>query len=135
MRIVMDTNVLVSAMLTAGGPPDMIVQLVLAGELSLVLDSRILREYDEVTVRDRFAFDPGERRVLIDALAALAEPVVAVPLKLSLPDPEDRMFVEVARAGHAEAIVTGNVRHFKPKAGVLRVPVLTPRQLVDRVRR
>lgn len=135
MRIVMDTNVLVSAMLTSGGPPDLILQLVLVGEVSLLVDSRILREYDEVTVRDRFAFDSRERRVLIDALAALAEPVVAVPLKLSLPDPEDRKFVEVARAGHAEGIVTGMVRHFKPKAGVRRVPVLTPRQLVDRLRR
>jgi putative PIN family toxin of toxin-antitoxin system len=133
--IVLDTNVLVSAMLTAGGTPDMLLQLILQSELTLLLDSRILGEYDEVTRRPRFAFDPEERRELIDTLEALAEPVVALPLKLSLPDPEDRMFVEAAVAGGADAIVTGNAAHFKPKGGKLPVPALTPRQCVDRMRR
>lgn len=61
-------------------------------------------------------------------------PVVAHPLKLTLPDPDDRIFVEVANAGMADANITGNVGHFQPKRGSLLVPVL-PRQLVDRMRR
>ena len=63
-------------------------------------------------------------------LTALAEPIVARPLRLSLPDPDDRMFVEVAKAGRADAIVTGNTKHFVPRRGALGVVVLTPRQLV-----
>lgn len=134
MRIVLDTNVLVSAMLKAGSVPDQVVQLVLAGELALLYDARILHEYDHVTARNRFAFNPEERRLLIEALT-LGDPIVAVPLKLSIPDPDDRMFIEVARTGNAGAIVTGNVRHFEPNRGVLGIPVLTPRQLIDRLRR
>lgn len=135
MRIVLDTNVLVSAMLTGGGAPDFLLQLVLQGTVVLLADSRILAEYDEVTARARFNFGDKERRILLDMLAYLAEPVVASPLRVSLPDPDDRVFVEVAVAGGADAIVTGNTRHFVPKRGELTVPVLTPRQFVDRLRR
>jgi putative PIN family toxin of toxin-antitoxin system len=135
VRIVLDTNVLVSAMLSAGGAPDQVLQLVLQGELRLLVDSRIIGEYDEVTARSRFGFDASERRTLIETLGAIAEQVIAVPLSLTLPDPEDRAFAEVALAGKADAIVTGNVAHFKPKRGSLAVAVLSPRQLVDRLRR
>lgn len=134
MRVVLDTNVLVSAMLSAGGTSDMVVQLVLQGELTLLADSRILAEYDEVTARPRFGFDDNERRALLDVLAELAEPVIARPTAISLPDPDDRVFVEVALAGGADALVTGNVRHFRPKNARLSVTVLTPRQIVDRLR-
>ena len=135
MRIVLDTNVLVSTMLTGGGAPDFALQLVLQGAVTLLADSRILAEYDDVTARARFGFDEKERRILLDVLTYIAEPVVAGPLRLSLPDPEDRVFVEVAVAGAADAIVTGNTRHFIPKRGKSTVPVLTPRQFVDRLRR
>jgi putative PIN family toxin of toxin-antitoxin system len=135
VRIVLDTNVLVSALLTGGGAPDLALQLVLQGEATLLADSRILAEYDEVTARPQFGFDPAERRIILDLLSSIAEPVLARPLRLSLPDPDDRVFVEVAIAGCADAIVTGNTRHFVPMKGALGVPVLTPRQLVDRFRR
>lgn len=135
MRIVLDTNVLVSAMLTGGGAPDFALQLVLQGAVTLLVDSRILAEYDDVTARARFKLDEMERRILLDVLANIAEPIVASPLRVALPDPDDRVFVEVAIAGGADAIVTGNTRHFIPKRGELAVPVLTPRQLVDRMRR
>jgi putative PIN family toxin of toxin-antitoxin system len=134
VRVVLDTNVLVSAMLSGGGAPDMVLQLVLMGELTLLADSRILAEYDEVTARPRFGFDDEERRALLDVLTDLAEPVISRPLALTLPDPDDRVFVEVAIAGRADALVTGNVRHFRAEHGRLPVSVLTPRQLVDRVR-
>lgn len=135
MRIVLDTNVLVSAMLSGGGAPDMALQLVLQGAATVLADSRVLAEYDEITARPLFAFDEDERRLLLDTLAAIAEPVVTRPLRLTLPDSDDRVFVEVAVAGRADAIVTGNVRHFVPRRGRLPVAVLTPRQFVDRMRR
>ena len=135
MRIVLDTNVLVSAMLTGGGAPDFALQLVLQGEVTLLADSRILAEYDEVTSRARVKFDDRERRIPPDVLANIAEPVIAKPLRGSLPDADDRVFVEVAIAGRADAIVTGNARHLIPKKGKLTVPVLSPRQVVDRLRR
>ncbi len=135
MRVVLDTNVVVSALLTGGGTADMAVQLILQGEATLLADSRILAEYDDVTARPRFGFAEAERRIFMDLLAGLAEPVVARPLRLALPDPDDRMFVEAAIAGAADAIVTGNRKHFVPRRGKLPVRVLTPREFVDRLRK
>ncbi|HUG27414.1 MAG TPA: putative toxin-antitoxin system toxin component, PIN family [Gemmatimonadales bacterium] len=130
----MDTNVLVSAMLNGGGAPDQVLQAALQGTVLLLADSRILAEYDEVTACPAFRFDETERRALLDALERIAEPVVAAPMRLTLPDPDDRMFVEVALAGRADAIVTGNTRHFVPRKGPLDLTILTPGQLVDRLR-
>ncbi len=123
-------------MLTAGGAPDLTIQLILQGDVILLADSRILGEYDEVTARARFGFDPRKRRVLLAQLASIAEVVQSRPLRLALPDDEDRMVVEVAVAGRADAIVTGNTRHYLPADGsALAVAVLTPRQLTDAMRR
>ncbi len=135
MRIVLDTNVLVSAMLTGGGTADMALQLVLQREVVLLADSRILAEYDLVTARPRFGFDAIERLILLDTLREIAEPVIARPMRLTLPDPDDRVFVEVAVAGQADAIVTGNTKDFVPTRGSLAVSILSPRQFVDRLRR
>lgn len=135
MRIVLDTNVVVSALLTGGGTADMAVQLVLQGAATLLVDSRVLAEYDEVTARPKFGFPEPERRAFMEVLTVVAEPVVARPLKLTLPDPDDRIFVEVARAGRADALVTGNPRHFVPRNGRVGVPVLSPRAFVDLMRR
>jgi putative PIN family toxin of toxin-antitoxin system len=132
---VLDTNVLVSAMLTSGGAPDLTLQLILQGDVILLVDGRILGEYDEVTARRPFGFDPGMRRDLLGVLATVSEHVPSRPLRLALPDPEDRMFVEVAVHGRAEVIVTGNTRYFVlTDGGSLQVPVLTPRQFTDQLR-
>ena len=135
MRIVLDTNVLVSAMMSGSGAPYFVLQLVHQRAVTLLADSRILAEYYEVTARAHFDFDQQERLLQLDVLANIAEPVIASPLRVTLPDLDDRIFVEVALAGNADAIVTGNARHFIPRKGDLGVKVLTPRQLVDRLRR
>ena len=135
MRVVLDTNVIVSALLSGGGTADTAVQLIVQGAATLLIDSRILAEYDEVTSRPRFGLAEAERRTLLGILAHISEPVVARPLRLSLPDPDDRVFVEVAVAGRADVIVTGNVKHFVPRRGALGVAVQTPRQFVDAMRR
>ncbi len=122
-------------MLTGGGAPYFVVQLVLQGAVVLLVDPRILAEYDEVTARPRFGINEVERRKLLDVLTRVGEPVIASPTRISLSDPDDRAFVEVAIAGGADAIVTGNTKHFIPKKSELPVSVLTPRQLVDRLRR
>lgn len=134
MRVVLDTNVLASAMLTGGGAPDEVVQSILRGDLHLLIDSRIMAEYDEVTSRPRFGFDAKERRMLLNVIDTIAEPVIARPHHVALPDPDDLPFVEVAISGHADVLITGNTRHFID-ARPYGVSVRTPRQIMDRLRR
>jgi len=130
LRIVLDTNVLVSAFLSAEGPPAQVVALVLAGEVDLLFDARVLAEYEEVLARPRFKLDPNDVAEVLRQLVSGGERVDAEPVEPQLPDPDDQPFLEVALAGEADAIVTGNPRHF-PRS--LPVAVLSPRALLERI--
>ncbi len=133
MRIVLDTNVVVSGLLSGLGPPGRVVESAFAGELTLLYDDRILAEYAAVLARPQFRFDPEDVEWFM-TVVRMGEAVVAPPLALALPDRSDLMFVEVAVAAGADAIVTGNVRHFRLPRGRLAIPILSPRGLVDRLR-
>ena len=134
MRIVLDTNVLVSGLLTPRGAPGRLVDLVLGGSVQLLVDDRILEEYRDVLSRGRFGFSPGDVSRLLDFVAETAEPVLAAPLVRRLPDAADEPFLEVALSGSADALVTGNARHF-PAAAAGGVDVLSPAAFLVRVRR
>ena len=116
MRIVLDTNVLVSGLLNPFGSPGRIVQLVAAGELSLCYDARILCEYRDVLLRPGFGFRSDHVDRLLEQIRTAGEPVAAVPLAHRLPDRDDEPFLEVAVAAAAEYLVTGNLRHYPARA-------------------
>jgi putative PIN family toxin of toxin-antitoxin system len=130
MRIVLDTNVVVSGLLSAFGPPAQIVDLVSSGDITLVVDARILSEYEDVLARRRFSFDRWEVEDFLK-LADAGEHVIGAPLPFSLPDPDDEPFLEVAVAGAVDALVTGNEKHFRLPRGKLAVPILSPRRFLD----
>lgn len=130
MRVVLDTNVLVSSVLSPHGPPGRLVDLALAGGLVLVVDDRVLSEYAEVLRRRRFGLPAREVDVLVRHLRAAGEAVTARPLGITLPDADDVPFLEVAAAG-AATLVTGNPRHSRPVRGRHEVRVLSPRQALD----
>jgi putative PIN family toxin of toxin-antitoxin system len=133
MRVVLDTNVLVSGLLSATGPPAWIVEAVLAGELELALDMAIREEYEDVLRRPEFRFDQGQVDDLLGAIDRFALLVSAAPpCPEPLPDPDDEPFLAVA-AATGSILVTGNLRHFPPRCR-RGVPVHTPRELVDRLR-
>ncbi len=113
MRIVLDTNVLVSGLLNPDGNPGRVLDLFLAGEITLLVDDRILAEYRAVLRRPKFGFDAGNVSDLLDHIEAESVRVTAPPLDVELPDERDLTFLEVGVAGYAEALVTGNARDFK----------------------
>ena len=133
LRIVLDTNVLVSGLLSPFRPAARILDLVLAGDVVLLLDDRLGAEYREVCARPKFAFDPDDVARVLSALEALAEHVAPPPLALTLPDADDLPFLEVAAAALADALVTGNARHYRPVAGEHAVSVLAPAELLGRL--
>ena len=127
MKIVLDTNVLVSALLSPYGPPARILDLILLGKLIPRYDDRILHEYHQVLLRERFGFEPQAVEALLQYVELVGTKVVAAPLaeQKAAPDPEDLMFLEVALVGEAATLITGNVRHF-PSAIRQRVRVVEP---------
>lgn len=126
MRIVLDTNVLVSGLLNPHGAPGRIVDLLTSGDLVLLHDDRIIDEYAQVLARPRFRFGRADVSALLGFIEWSGEAVVARPLDVVLPDPDDLPFLEVAVAGEADALVSGNTRHFKPTHGKHRVEVYDP---------
>jgi putative PIN family toxin of toxin-antitoxin system len=134
LRIVLDTNVLVSGLLSPFGPPGEIVRLVSSGLMSLCLDARIVAEYHDVLARPRFGFDDEAVADLLAYLESSGEMVASAPLAMRLPDLDDEPFLEVALAGAADCLVTGNLSHFPPAARA-GVAVLSPAELIDRYRK
>lgn len=130
MRVVIDTNVLVSGLLNPHGAPGRIVDLMLAGDLVPLFDDRVLSEYRDVLHRPRFAFDADEVEALLDYIETFGEHVVAGPLAVTLPDADDLPFLEVAEAARADALMTGNTRHFVPISGKTSVTIMAPGEAV-----
>ncbi|PWH12848.1 MAG: putative toxin-antitoxin system toxin component, PIN family [Anaerolineae bacterium] len=112
MRIVLDTNVLVSGLLNPFGAPGRVLDLILTGSLCILYDDRILFEYREVLARPRFGFEKQLIQSLMEYLIVMGEGVSASPIVIDAPDPDDLPFAEVAIRGNADALVTGNPQHF-----------------------
>ncbi|MBP7052028.1 MAG: putative toxin-antitoxin system toxin component, PIN family [Phycisphaerae bacterium] len=125
MKIVLDTNVLVAGLLSPFGPCAQIVRMISSGDLTLCLDARILSEYDEVLHRAKFHFQADKVAALLDYIECRGCIVASSPLPDRLPDPDDQAFLEVALAGRAACLVTGNQAHF-PTGKCRPVKVLSP---------
>ena len=133
MRVVRDTNVLVSGLLTPFGTCGAILRMLTAGEIVLCVDARILLEYDAVLRRPKFAFAPQRVDAVMAYIQSVSEHCDCLPLEHPLPDEDDNQFLEVALSARALCLVTGNVRHF-PKHSLRGMPVLSPQQFIETAR-
>lgn len=94
MRIVLDTNILVSAMLSGGGPARRVVRLCLQRAVTPLIGAALFAEYEDLLARhamfERARLDAGEREVLFDALMSVCEWTPIYYLwRPNLPDPGD----------------------------------------------
>lgn len=134
MKVVLDTNVLVSGLLSPYGPPGRIVDLAVTGTVHPLYDDRILQEYRDVLGRSRFGFAEADVRALLEQLTRVGLHLTAPPLPVVLPDPDDLPFLEVAAAGDAGALITGNAADYEPRKGSHDVSVVSPGSFMDAVR-
>jgi putative PIN family toxin of toxin-antitoxin system len=133
MRAVFDTHVLVSGIINPHGPPGRIVDAILSEAIIVLHDDRILSEYREVLMRPIFGFEPTDVEIILDFIEVAGEHISAKEVDLILPDPTDLPFLEVAVAGVADALVTGNRKHSKPKRGKHNVDVCGPAEFLRRL--
>lgn len=130
MRIVLDTNVIVSAFLKPRSKPARILRLVLQGELKIVINEAILAEYLEVLVRPKFALNRERVKKIVQFIRSRGIYSPALARRLNLPDPNDEPFLEAALAAGADMLVTGNSRHF-PKEACTGLKVVSPGELLQ----
>ena len=126
---VLDTNVIVSAMLRWRSVPGSVLELAFDGVIVPVLNEEIVAEYRNVLARPKFHLT---EEIIEDFISGITERGVFVDaetLAWDLPDANDKVFYEVVmeeRKSEDAYLVTGNLRHFPVKPFVV-----TPRQMLD----
>jgi predicted nucleic acid-binding protein len=140
MRLVLDTAAMVAAIRSDKGASRWLLRSALERRrnLTLLVSVPMLLEYEAVMTRAEHlgaaGLSAGDVGVLLDAVAAVAEPVRADYLwRPTLQDADDDMVLEAAVNGRADAIVTFNLRDFGPSAEQFGVAVLSPGEAVMRL--
>jgi len=126
---VIDTNVVVSAMLKRDSVPAKIIDLLLAGIIIPVFNEEILSEYEEVLLRPEFGFAPDDVKKFLDFIRKNGIFLERALSDEKFNDPDDAVFYEIALSAikSREAyLVTGNIRHFPQKEFVV-----TPRDMLN----
>jgi putative PIN family toxin of toxin-antitoxin system len=128
-RIVLDTNVVVSALLKRESPPALVLSLVLRKRVEACISEEIFAEYTHVMARKKFQkLNKNHVRQLLlkmHGVSLLVKP--RKPLSVTA-DPDDNKFLECALEAKAGCIVTGNTRHF-PKR-FQNIAILTPQEFL-----
>lgn len=111
LRVVIDTNVVVSALLTSHGNAARILNMIADKKLQICYSLEVLTEYAEVLARPRFGFAAKDREHFMNGVRRFG--ILTAPISSDIPfaDPTDRIFYDVAKSCDA-LLVTGNTRHF-----------------------
>jgi uncharacterized protein len=129
IRVVIDTNVLASALLTKGGLPEAVINLAISGQVRWFASEAIIAEYENVLKRPRLAISSGKAAEAIARIRAVVSVVSAAVRVAAATDPDDNQFLECAEAAQAHYLVTGNIRHFPEVWKETRI--VTPREFID----
>jgi putative PIN family toxin of toxin-antitoxin system len=132
VRVVLDANVLVSAVISTAGPPREIVEAWVQERFELVASAALLGELRDVLARPRFRRWVSAE-VAAEFIAGLAQDALLLedpPPRPGLsPDPDDDYLITLARAAEADYLVSGD-RHLLDLADPV-PPVLAPRDFLD----
>ncbi len=129
IRVVIDTNVVVSAMLRSGGLPEAVFILAMSGQVQSFISEPIFSEYEGVLRRPRLAIDPEKVTIALARIRAAASFVRPATKVTAARDPDDNIFLECAETAQAHYLVTGNIKHFPERWR--ETFIVTPRQLMD----
>ena len=131
MRVVLDTNVLVSGIFFTG-PPATILAAWASRRFELVASIEVLAEYRRVGARLGSRYPLVDAEPLLDLVTRESRIVDPIPVPTSAcDDPDDIMFLACAIAGHAHIVVTGD-RALLRASGFEGVEVVTPREFARR---
>jgi putative PIN family toxin of toxin-antitoxin system len=112
LRLVIDTNILVSAALKPDGLQRTVLVLVMTKPARLFVTKAILAEYRAVLARPEFKIRRGLRQQLLQLIKNHAQLVSPARALQVAKDPDDNKFLECADAARADYLITGNQRHF-----------------------
>ncbi len=132
IRAVIDTNVLVSGLLSPAGNEASILLAVHQGLVRPCFSKDILQEYAGVLARPKFAFPPDEIEAVLAMFQSQGEFFLPDISAAASSDPTDTKFLHCAQAAQADYLVTGNKRDF-PHASYGPTRVVSAGELLDRI--
>ena len=112
LRLVIDTNVVVSAALKPEGLQRTVLLLAMTKSVRWYVSEAIMAEYALVLARPELKIRRSSRQQLLQLIKNHARVVVPSRMAQITSDPDDKIFVECADAARADYLVTGNQRHF-----------------------
>lgn len=132
IRAAIDTNVLVSGLLSSAGNEALVILALHHGLIKPCLSDAIIREYISVLARPKFAFGRDEINALLAMLTTKGEFFTPENFLVASPDPADTKFLHCALGAQADFIVTGNKRDF-PATPYGVTHVVNAGELLDRI--
>jgi putative PIN family toxin of toxin-antitoxin system len=129
LRLVIDTNVLVSAAIKPAGLQRTVFLIAISKPARLYVSQPILEEYSEVLARPELRIRKGLRLQLLQLIKNHGHTVVPTRQLEATTDPADNIFLECADAARADYLVTGNQKYF-PRFWK-KTKVVTPREFVS----
>lgn len=135
MRVVLDTNILIGALITEGTPPDRLYRAWLRGEIELVTSTAQMAELADVLARPRLQefLDADEAAAIVENLgtrALILDDLLDVNLS---PDSKDNPILATAITGKVDLIVSGDKKHVLALGEVEDIPVVTAREALERM--
>ena len=127
MKVILDTNIIVSALLTPQGIPAKILNLVLSGNLKVIYDNNILSEYIDVLGGKSLKINQELANIFFDFIRKDGEYQIAMPHNKIFADEDDKVFYELYKSGDVDYLITGNKKHFPKERGIL-----TAREFIGR---
>jgi putative PIN family toxin of toxin-antitoxin system len=128
MRIVLDTNVLASALLSPQGIPAKILGLVLNKTVEIVYDNSVLVEYIDVLNRKKLNIHTDLINLVLDFIKSEGIYAVSEPQNIKFADEDDKLFYDLFKCEEIDYLVTGNIKHFPKEKNIV-----SPRGFIDRV--
>lgn len=127
IRVVLDTNVIISALLKEGSAPALILSLALEGHIQLCVTEEIFAEFAGVLSREKFqSLDQASvRKALLSIKRKSFWASPSTRINVIKIDPEDNKFLECALEAKAQYLITGNRKHF-PMAHYNKTRIMSP---------
>jgi len=121
VRVVLDTNILISACLKPQGLEAQVVEMALCREIEACVSEAVFDEYAEVLRRPKFSGFQDKAESLLAKIERTAIKVLPGERLDIATDEDDNRFLECAEASGAEFLITGNLRHYPAAWGLVRV--------------
>lgn len=129
IRVVLDTNIVVSALLRSGSLPEAALRPGLNRVVQLCVSGAVLAEYEEVLGRVKLGIPKQKVAVALRQIREVSLLVSPSADVTACSDPDDNIFLECAQAGAADYLVTGNTAHFPDVWD--RTRIVTARQFLE----